>query len=200
MRFDRKRLETFNKHTFNLDSNYACFDFEDRYSENLLMGLFYGNKILFIGRNPGFPKVISNSINQFHVQEMNYARVQELYSLQFSSWRLSKYILNMCDHMHVDFYKSCSFTNLVKYATVDNKQHGIREKIIFSKILERQISLLKPDIIVTMSSATREVVSALLLKDVLIIDINHPSYRNYSSIQCKLDAAAVLAAVNDGYC
>jgi uracil-DNA glycosylase family 4 len=144
------------------------------------MGFFNGNKILFIGQNPGVDK------NKPQIK-LKFEIYQQRYNANFGTWKLGKYILRICRYLRLE-QNDISMTNIVKYATENNKQPSDIETNKMLNVLNRQIEYLKPDIIVCIGRLAEYHIKAT--HD--CIYIVHPAAHRYDFSNAKLDAKTIL--------
>lgn len=106
--------------------------------KNLQLGFFNGNRILFIGQNPGYSNTsrVANSFIEY--QKRYYERIKK--------YPLGQYIEKICK---AD-WDNISLTNVVKMPTINNAIPDKKLIDFFRPITQKQIELLKPELIVCM--------------------------------------------------
>lgn len=133
---DLNSLMTFNEGIYKLLSlQYKHFQ----------IGFFNGNTALFIGQNPGMP-FTDKQIQEIEdlLQYTNYIDREKAYTEMWKKSLFGEFIAKLISN-HWD---RISFTNYVKIPTISNSIPLESDIYIFKPIIERQIELLWPKIIV----------------------------------------------------
>ena len=111
----------------------------------LQLGFFNDNNILFIGQNPGTPfNAVSKQIEKEHTSNKTFAEYEKIYEENIKKCRIGTVIAKIINNK----YYKISLTNIVKIPTVNNdvpSQYDIDE---FMPILQMQIELLQPKLII----------------------------------------------------
>jgi uracil-DNA glycosylase len=109
------------------------------------IGFFNGNKILFVGQNPGMPYTPkTKKETEKIILSNNWRQAEVMYQEMIKSSKIGKFIGKIIK----DDWDSISFTNIVKIPTIGNAAPS--QKLIddFKHILKCQIMILEPKLIV----------------------------------------------------
>lgn len=141
------------------------------------MGYFSGSKLLFIGQNPGQPHSYKDGHADSHQQvKCDFETVQKNYYEGLIRCRMGKYIGEILKKLGLTF-KDISFTNIVKYSTVNNTIPSDHNSVIMKRILDGQIKLIMPEKIVALGSYAS---CALTNMKHPHVHLKHPAVHNYS--------------------
>lgn len=155
-------------------------------------------------RNGYCPDVIQNFVGprgnvfgEIMVVAQNPARRgRDRNSTVWSSGALSEFVIDVTKRAGI--HNDCWYTNLVPYPTTDNKVTK-RQIEATREILELQIELLKPKVIVGMGNVVNESLRRIV-RDIPIVELKHPAYvRRFLSgdPSNKEGYVAALAAAKD---
>lgn len=182
-------LKELNEKIFNKGS---IFKSEIRFSKNLMMGVFDGDNVLFISQNPGMPVFSKDGLDRMQYEEMDFDSVQENYKIAFYSCKLGLYVISLAAHALNYSINDVSFTNVVKYSTINNQCPEKKHLLSFKKILFEQIKILKPKCIIALGSYAHSA-----LQDWNPYYIAHPASHRYSTSQLKLDIKIIKEIINE---
>lgn len=181
---DLERLRRFNKALFKREKFISPI----RLSTHIMMGFFHGNKIVFVGQNPGQPKVFSDGFVANHLVKESFEEIQENYFVGFPRCRIGQYTIKVLNHLGL-MLDDISFTNIVKYSTIKNQRPDNDAQIKqFIKILVRQFKYLKPKKIVAVGNFASYNLNTVGLPHVKIA---HPASHRYSLLNVKKDARLI---------
>ena len=162
--------------------SYKCIS-KNRLSKNIMPGFFNGNKILFIGQNPGQP-----SQTDIHQNEkMSFDEHQIDYFKGFLKCRIGIYLKTILNKLGFTVF-DIGFTNIVKYSTINNIQPTIGEAAAMMYILKKQIELLKPEKIVAIGAFAS---NRLQENNIIHKRIMHPASHNYSFFKIAKDVEII---------
>lgn len=168
-----EKLERFNRSIFKKDKLKS----KNRSQRRLTLGFFKGNEILFIGQNPGV-----NRNREWTYKEFDY--YQKVYVRAFHRFKMGKYLLAVCKRLGLTI-EDISFTNVVKYATKDNKAPAFKDIAQCLPILEKQIKILKPKKIVCIGRLSHGLLDGECYD---VIYMKHPASHYYNKSNIKIDA------------
>jgi hypothetical protein len=172
-----KTLDQFNKEiyeTFEVNSPNA-------FGKVAFPGLFYGNKLLVIAQNPGKP-VQSGPKDDLilHTQKLDYETFKRMHEESYKRSILYHFLERFVNNeFHLDI-KDISYTNIVKYSTINNSFPEEKEFEAFCSILTSQISLLKPEKIITWGKPVHEKLEKCKIPHVAYY---HPAAFNYTKTE-----------------
>jgi uracil-DNA glycosylase family 4 len=146
-------------------------------------GFFNGNKILFIGQNPGQPSTTDVHQNQ----EMSFDEHQIDYFKGFLRCRIGIYLKAVLKQLDFTIF-DVGFTNIVKYSTLDNIQPTTEEADTMMPILKKQIELLNPEKIIAIGSFASLRLSEDNIKHQRIA---HPASHRYSFFNVAKDVEII---------
>ena len=162
--------------------SYKCIS-KNRLSKNIMPGFFNGNKILFIGQNPGQPSVTDihqNEIMSFDEHEIDYFK-------GFLKCKIGIYLKTVLTQLGFTVF-DVGFTNVVKYSTINNMQPTIDEASAMIPILKKQIELLKPEKIVAIGAFASDKLCTNMIQH---IRIAHPASHRYSFFNIAKDVKII---------
>lgn len=131
-------------------------------------GWFRGDKILFIGQNPGQPNENDELSKNIHtIKYDDYNKFILHHNISYLKSVYYKFILKFIETFHitpVDF----SFTNIVKFSTLNNRALTNDEIDDGLEILKNQIKIFQPTQIITFGKPAHETLKKM--------GINHTPY------------------------
>lgn len=156
---------------------------KDKYNNFLHMGFFNNNHILIIGQNPGNPwsaeqKQFVDDLNNekdYNIRELKYFNI-------IKNTKITEYLNKVFGYN----WKHISYTNLVKTVTVNNEEPSQELVNDFKDILDKQIKLLNPTLVVCLGKFVGSRYGLNKFYDINKIDntfyimIPHPSYWDYN--------------------
>ncbi len=90
-----------------------------------LLGMINGNKLLFIGQNPGVP-FQKEHIELFEkFKELDYEKQQKVFKLSWNKSLFVQFIKKVSVNVGFYFDNECGITNIVKYWTPQNSKPEI---------------------------------------------------------------------------
>lgn len=112
-------------------------------------GWFRGDKILFIGQNPGQPLENDQFSQKIHKSKFSdYDQFIIRHNLSYLKSKYYNFLLKFTTQLNI-LPVEFSFTNIVKFSTLNNRPLTKLEVDDSSNILIEQINIFKPDKIVT---------------------------------------------------
>ena len=163
--------------------NNDTYESNNRLSKNLMPGFFNGNKILFIGQNPGQPS--KTDIHQD--QKMSFENHQLNYFEGFLRCKIGIYIKTILKQLDLTVF-DIGFTNIVKYSTINNVQPTTDEAKAMMFILRRQIELFKPEKTIAIGAFAANMLSE---NNIEHKTIKHPASHNYSFFKIAKDVEMI---------
>jgi len=163
--------------------NNDIYESYNRLSKNIMPGFFNGNKILFIGQNPGQPS--KTDIHQD--QKMLFENHQLNYFEGFLRCKIGIYIKTILKQLDLTVF-DIGFTNIVKYSTINNIQPTINEANAMVPILRRQIELFKPEKTIAIGAFAGNILSE---NNIEHKTIKHPASHNYSFFKIAGDVKII---------
>ena len=165
-----KKLNEYNRKIFKILKNkYHHFQ----------IGFFNSNNILFIGQNPGQP---FNDTQRQQIKNLSnyneYLKYEKKYTEQWKTSLFGEAIGKIIDNK----WELISFTNLIKIPTIDNEIPSKQMIDQFMPIMQQQIKLLQPKIVVCVGKFVGKLFNlinfydARKINDILYILIPHPSF------------------------
>lgn len=165
----------------------------DQYNKNLYFeksfenkkiyfpGSFIGNEILFIGQNPGTPNSLDTQSVKLHTHRFdNYKEFLLEHEISYKKSKYYKFIENFAyDNFNIS-NKEFSFTNIVKFNTLNNRAVTNEEIEDCIGYLTAQIRILKPKKIITFGKDSHITLENLQINH---IPYKHPSAFNYSKTE-----------------
>jgi len=167
--------EELKKYSRLIVDKYDVSRFTDAIPDDCVMpGYFSGNKVLFVAQNPGLLKTDTDDEYFDAYCDKDYDKLEILYAKALKSKRGTYGIF--INDIYDDDWSSISFTNVFKCPFQDNiipKYIPARE----IKILENQILLVEPLVIVAVGAVARDAMKQIewLVKD-KVMTVRHPSY------------------------
>ena len=136
-----------------------------------MFGFFNGNKILFIGQNPGRLKVDEDTKYAQFYREKDIDKMREMYerALKSPAGTIGKFL----DKVSGKDWSDISFTNVIKNPMVEQFDAHAIDYEYYYRILGTQINILRPRAIVAMGTLARAAAMTLGKK---YIHVEHPSY------------------------
>jgi len=126
-------------------------------------------KLFFIGRNPG----IENDHSKISKEEFT-----KKYHDLWWECSLGQYLRkNFGDSL---IKENMFFTNICKCSSPENSKLTEEEKHNCLPFLEMQLKIIKPKVIVTFGSESKETIKSLKIQNIDIINLMHPAYFAYN--------------------
>jgi uracil-DNA glycosylase len=147
--------------------------------EHFQLGFFNGNKVLFIGQNPGRTfNTETKEATRKVLQLTEFKSFEREYETLIRNSKIGRYL----DAVVRSDWSDVSFTNAVKVATENNDEPSTEQYEFFFPILMQQIDLLKPKVIACLGKYAGSVFGldefylARRYKDSVVCMYPHPSY------------------------
>lgn len=165
------------------------------------LGFFNGNRILFIGQNPGRP--YNNRTKQMTDKILandDYLAFEEEYEMMLTQSRIGKYVEKL-----IDSWEDVSFTNIVKVPTTLNEQPDNELYELFFPVLLKQIEILQPHLIVCLGKYAGAVFgldefyyARGYATDCIVCMYPHPSHLLRKSIvEMKWEQGKIKASIDE---
>ena len=137
-------------------------------------GLFLGNKILFIGQNPGYPRPAENPSDRILLDENSTDfQFHEAYKQSQLNWKFYKKFINPIIGDSMDF----SITNVCFFPTKDNQSPSDEAITACEKNLLELVDIISPEIIICCGNMAKQIILQHKLKEKYkIIFAQHYSY------------------------
>lgn len=131
--------------------NTKTFDSLKQTYHDLQLGFFNDNLVLFVGQNPGAPfDQQSTTIEKNILAEKNFNEYEKTYEQMIKQCRIGSVITKIIKNK----WHQISLTNIVKIPTANNMQPSQELVNIFIPILQKQIQLLQPQLVVLLGKFT----------------------------------------------
>jgi len=155
-----KAIESYNEKIYmekSKDSNRIFFP-----------GKFNGDKILFVGQNPGQPLPGDDFSKHLHtIKYDNFKQFMVDHNKSYNDSKYYKFLLKLTKELGL-FPSDFSFTNIVKYSTANNRSLMTQEITDGLEILKEQIEIFQPKVIISFGVSAHKALTEL--------DIKHSPY------------------------